>query len=148
MCWTDSTKKRTEEFKLKTNRARTRKVRESKRRITDKWMNRSTESSDRSYHPSHLLCQCVSVSHAHTQTLWHAKGVRDPCCLRYLTRRLINIEMTSGKEVQRFTSGVRQEGGGATAREVKREEDEGKKEKSETVVEGWEEWRDRRRKDE
>lgn len=54
---------------------------------------------------------CVCVARTHTDTHWHGKGVRDPCCLRYLTRRLINIEMTSGKEVQRFTSGVRQEGG-------------------------------------
>lgn len=36
--------------------------------------------------------------------------VRGLCCLRYLTRKLINIEMTSGR-VQCFTSGERQEGG-------------------------------------
>lgn len=60
--------------------------------------------------------------------------VRGLCCLRYLTRRLINIEMTSGREVQRLTSGERQEGGregswrkenrGMTAHEERREEKE------------------------
>lgn len=55
-----------------------------------------------------LACVCVSRTHRHALA---QQGCPDPCCLRYLTRRLINIEMTSGKEVQRFTSGERQEEG-------------------------------------
>lgn len=79
------------------------------------------------------VCLCPT----HADTHWHGKGVRDPCCLHYLTRRLINIEMTSGKEVQRFTSGLRQEGGRedggeVTAQEERREEEEERK----TVAEG------------
>lgn len=61
-------------------------------------------------HASVSLSFCVP--HTHTQASLAQQGCPDPCCLRYLTRRLINIEMTSGKEVQRFTSGERQEGGG------------------------------------
>lgn len=44
------------------------------------------------------MCVCACVSEAFAG--W-----------RYLTRRLINIEMTSGREVQRLTSGERQEAG-------------------------------------
>lgn len=44
------------------------------------------------------ICVCVCVSEALAR-------------LRYLTRRLINIEMTLGREVQRFTSGERRKAG-------------------------------------
>lgn len=42
------------------------------------------------------MCVCVSEALAR---------------LHYLTRRLINIEMTLGREVQRFTSGERRKAG-------------------------------------
>lgn len=53
--------------------------------------------------------------------------VRGSCSPRYLTRTLINIEMTSGREVRAHTSSKRQDGEG----EVGRERDDRKKKNGE-----------------
>lgn len=64
-------------------------------------MNRSTEKTV----TGPIILRTFSAS----MCVWVC--VRGLCCLRYLTRKLINIEMTSGRGVQCFTSGERQEGG-------------------------------------
>lgn len=60
------------------------------------------------------MCVCVRVVRVSKAFAW----------LRYLTRRLINIEMTLGREVQHFTSGKRWKGGkperGGRERRVKK----------------------------